>query len=117
VPVQLEIKNDRRFPHEVQVSLYRVAQESLNNVAKHADAAQVWLTLDCGDREATLTIRDDGRGFAEVESNNAGLGMEIMRDRVRDIGGNLEIKSNFDSGTTVTVHWTETPSDNRKHEY
>ncbi len=104
IPVELKVDGQMHFPNDVQIALYRVAQESLNNVSRHAQATKVGLHLVCKHRRATLTIHDNGRGF-DVSSNGAGMGLEIMRDRITSIGGQLQLHSEPRIGTTITVHW------------
>jgi signal transduction histidine kinase len=104
VPIELEVDGQMQFPEEVQIAFYRVAQESLNNVFRHAQATKVWLRLVCNDPQATLTIRDDGRGF-DVSADAAGMGLEIMRERIVAIGGELELHSESRIGTTITLRW------------
>jgi signal transduction histidine kinase len=104
IPIELKVDGEMNFPENVQIALYRVAQESLNNVSRHAQATKVGLQLVCNDQRATLTIRDNGRGF-DVSSNSAGMGLEIMRERITAIGGQLQLHSEPRIGTTITVNW------------
>jgi signal transduction histidine kinase len=94
------------FPDNVQIAMYRVAQESLNNVSRHARATKVWLRLVCNDQQATLTISDDGCGF-DVAESTSGMGLEIMRERIEAIGGDFELHSESRVGTIITVHWND----------
>ena len=104
MPVEVRVDGTMRFPEDVQIAFYRVAQESLNNVARHAQATKVRLSLICSGPDATLTISDDGRGF-DAAANNSGMGLVIMRERIGAIGGDLQVRSESKSGTTITVHW------------
>ncbi len=100
---------ERDLPYEVEAALYRVVQEALNNVAKHAQAQRVWLKLDLSDpQEVLLIIRDDGRGFdAQTlltdSAPHAGLGLRHMRERVEERGGTFAINSVRGRGTTLEV--------------
>jgi len=90
--------------HEQDLAIYRVAQESLTNVARHADACHVDLSLavtDAGGVE--LRVRDDGRGIAAHEANGAGTGLAGMRERALLIGGRLAIGAREDGGTEVRL--------------
>jgi two-component system sensor histidine kinase UhpB len=90
--------------HEQDLAIYRVAQESLTNVARHANARQVDLSLvrtDAGDVE--LRVRDDGRGIAAHEANGAGTGLAGMRERALLIGGRLSIRAQEEGGTEVRL--------------
>ena len=84
---------------------YRVAQEALHNVAKHARANDIELRFDCNEREATLIVRDDGIGFdrKKVESLRRGMGLFVMQERVALVDGTLDIASTPGRGTTVRV--------------
>ncbi len=109
VPVDVQIEGFMKVPAAVQLGLYRVAQESLNNVGKHARATQVCLSLVCNDPHTTLIIRDNGRGF-DRNAETSGMGLQIMRERVEAIGGRLELQSEPNVGTTITVHWSRESS-------
>ena len=84
-----------------QINLYRIVQETLTNVAKHAQAEQVTITLS-GQEVVTLTIADDGVGFTP-QRVRTGMGMSGLRDRVLLLRGTLQISSNEGKGTTIQV--------------
>ena len=105
VPVDVAIDGDERLPDDVQVTLFRVAQEALHNVVKHARATNVKIRLVCDEQSVVLTIHDNGRGFENNGSTATGMGLEIMRERVRAIDGQLQIDSTPQAGTTVEVQW------------
>jgi signal transduction histidine kinase len=107
VPVSVSADVQCPLPAEVQVALYRIAQEALNNAAKHAEASLVEVRFRCEAGQATLTIGDDGRGFDTDDIPPGHLGLDIMRERVSAIGAALEIVSAPDEGTTVMVEWTK----------
>jgi nitrate/nitrite-specific signal transduction histidine kinase len=125
LPVTLDADAGPPLPARVRVSLYRIAQEAVNNVVKHAAASQVWITLRpvCGDpgasdgagtdaddsREPTgveLTIRDDGHGFDAGVVGAEHLGLAIMRERAGDIRARLDLITAQGQGTTVRVTWS-----------
>ncbi|QFG70160.1 sensor histidine kinase [Ornithinimicrobium pratense] len=85
----------------IEVSLFRVAQESLTNVAKHAEATRVGVTLSYTGTEVLLDVRDDGRGF--TSGLGAGFGMTSMRQRIRGVGGQVEVQSAPGEGTSVSA--------------
>jgi nitrate/nitrite-specific signal transduction histidine kinase len=96
------------LPAEVRVALYRIAQEALNNVVKHAQAGRVSVSL-CyapGDEEVELGICDDGRGFDPTDIPPDHLGVGIMHERAEAIGAVLMIESRPGEGTRVSVTWT-----------
>jgi len=94
----------RRLPREVALCLFRVAQEALRNVARHAGARAVDVNLVAGDGEVRLTVRDDGAGFELARAaERASLGLASMRERVRLLGGRLAVESAPGCGTAVTA--------------
>jgi len=98
-------ERNRRLRREAGVALFRIAQEALNNVAKHANAKCVWLRLEVQDEQMWLSIRDDGSGFdpAAAEARASRLGMTTMQERMVAAGGSLELESALGKGTTLTA--------------
>ena len=87
-----------------QLVAYRVAQEALTNVARHADARQVAVDLAACNGTVELSVRDDGQGFRpSAAERGLGLGLDGMRERARLVGGDLEIDSRPGGGTAVTL--------------
>lgn len=105
IPVAVEVEGKTTLPADVQVAFYRIAQESLNNVAKHSGASQATVTLHQTPESVLLEVKDNGRGFdpANVPSNH--LGLNIMRERAEAIGARLEIASANGSHTHVRAYW------------
>jgi PAS domain S-box-containing protein len=99
-------QEELNIPAQLEPTIFRLVQESLNNVAKHAEATHVKVTLMAihEKRELVLTIKDDGYGFDPSTSNNKGLGMEQMEARVHAIGGTIFLDSSPDKGTMVTAN-------------
>ncbi|HLZ32402.1 MAG TPA: PAS domain S-box protein [Nitrospira sp.] len=93
------------LPRDLASCLYRIAQESLANVTKHAQASRVELELTCDGHEITLSIRDSGVGFDldQIRVHPHGLGLINMRERVRSLHGRLEIRSRPGQGTSIAV--------------
>jgi signal transduction histidine kinase len=87
---------------DVEVALFRVAQEALTNVAKHAKASRVGLTLSYMDDVVLLDVRDDGVGF-EPGTSNGGFGLSSMRQRLLRVAGSLAIESSPGEGTAVNA--------------
>ncbi len=85
--------------------LYRVVQEALRNIAKHADARQVRVTVRRVGEEVQLAVADDGKGFdlAKVREQGDGLGLRSIEERVRLAGGRLLIQTAPQMGTTITI--------------
>ncbi|MBL8075739.1 MAG: PAS domain S-box protein [Nitrospira sp.] len=94
------------LPRDTASCLYRVAQESLANIMKHARATRVEIELTCDDQEITLSIYDTGVGFDlnEIRARHPGLGIVNMRERVRSVRGRLDIQSEVGQGTHIIVH-------------
>lgn len=90
---------------EAETCLYRIAQEALNNVTKHAQAQHVATLLERRDGHAALIVEDDGHGFNphQTVTGEKGLGLVGMRERAALVGGTLEIESGPDHGTTIFV--------------
>ncbi len=105
VPVSVDIQGDCELAHEVKLVFYRVAQEALNNIAKHSGARQVELRLECQPGHLKLRITDDGLGFDPASITPDHLGMAIMRERAASIGASLTIDSQIGTGTSVELDW------------
>src|SRR5439155_22398127 len=97
--------DERRLPADVQIGLYRIAQEALNNTVKHAGASGAKLQFRLRGGRANLLIEDDGRGFDETRTPPGHLGLSIMRERARAIGAQLRVESHEGSGTRIHVRW------------
>lgn len=93
------------LPPKVQIALYRIAQEALNNIDKHAQASQVEIRAVDGNDGVTLSIRDNGGGFELDEVSATSFGLGIMRERADEIGASIEINSKMGQGTAITVLW------------
>jgi signal transduction histidine kinase len=106
VAVEVELELDGRLPPELETILYRIVQESLNNVAKHARAGQVTVTVDRVEAETVrLRISDDGVGFDAGDTarllREGHFGLAGMRERASLVGGTVEVRSQLGQGTTV----------------
>jgi nitrate/nitrite-specific signal transduction histidine kinase len=115
VPVTVAVEGRCALPSDVHVSLYRIAQEALNNVVKHSDASQVTVELRCTSSSrkeneqqeecVELQVSDNGRGFDPKAIPHDRLGLGIIRERAQAIGATLEIESQPGLGTKVTICW------------
>jgi signal transduction histidine kinase len=104
VPAEVTITGSARSMHpDVEVTLLRIVQEALANVAKHAKASRVGITLSYMDDLVSLDVRDDGRGFVRDEGFGPGFGLTVMRQRVEGIQGKLEIESEPGVGTAISA--------------
>ncbi len=106
LPVTLEVEcGERRLPPDVQVAFYRIAQEALNNIVKHAEANTVQIHYRFDGAQVALRVVDDGRGFDPAQISIDHLGVGIMRERAEAIGGALAVRSAPGKGTDVRLHW------------
>lgn len=94
----------RELANDVSLCLYRVAQESLQNVVKHSGASNVTVEMSCFDRQIRLSIADNGSGFdVATEDEQEGLGLTSMKERLRAVDGSVTIDSAVGAGTKVDV--------------
>ncbi len=99
----------RRLPPAIETTLYRVLQEAVRNVVKHAEAKQVGIILEGSQSEVRLIIEDDGKGFAwdmigGTAAQSDRLGLIGMRERLALVGGSLEVETAVGAGTTLLIH-------------
>jgi signal transduction histidine kinase len=100
VPVDLDLRVDRRLPDRIEVAAYYVVSEALTNTAKHARASGVRVEVKADDEVMEISIRDDGVGGADP---TAGSGLMGLRDRVETLGGKVRISSAARVGTSLLV--------------
>jgi signal transduction histidine kinase len=107
IPLTVQASLDRALPAMVETTLYRITQEALTNVAKHAKATRAHVRLEQADRRIVCSVRDDGIGFdlaARARRDAApGLGLLEIRERVVALGGVFHLGSNGSSGAEITV--------------
>jgi two-component system CheB/CheR fusion protein len=108
-----------RLSAEAETTLYRVAQEALNNVVKHAHATRVDVVLEANGPEIALVIEDNGVGFDAAAAEKAdkpasGIGLIGMRERAALIGGTLQVESAPGRGTTIYLRYPVTPASQEK---
>jgi len=96
---------DDLFPREAGTNVYRIVQESLNNILKHSRAKTARITLERDVHEVLLEIEDDGCGFKTGTDGNGGkgLGLKNIAERVRMLGGKLNLDSQPDQGTRIEI--------------
>ncbi|MBP1466441.1 hypothetical protein EYB53_012070 [Candidatus Chloroploca sp. M-50] len=102
INIQLSVEGERKLPPDVQVGLYRLVQEALNNVVKHAKASEAVVTLRLGET-VRLTVADNGVGFDPLAVTADHLGLKIMRERAEALGVQLRIYSEPGEGTQISV--------------
>jgi signal transduction histidine kinase len=100
IPIDVDVTTDARFPEPIEVAVYFVASEALANVAKHAQASRIELSLGTHDGSLLLSIRDDGIGGADSEH---GSGLVGLQDRVDALGGTILVASPRGGGTSLAV--------------
>jgi signal transduction histidine kinase len=103
IRVDFEAALDERLPSDVETALYRIVQECLTNIVKHARASQVSIVVARKPRSVTAVIEDDGVGFDVGAVRDGGLGLVGMRERIGLLGGRLAVESSPDAGTTCFV--------------
>jgi two-component system, NarL family, sensor histidine kinase DevS len=104
IEVELEPHlGEGRLPFDVETALYRITQEALTNVVKHARAKHVSIVLTRRDGSVSAVIEDDGRGFGAEEIRDDGLGLIGMRERVALVNGRLSVESSPGLGTTLSI--------------
>jgi signal transduction histidine kinase len=104
VTLDFDVEDLDSLPTQVQVAYYRIAQEAINNIVKHAQATSVTIALAALQDVVELRIIDNGRGF-DPKKSPAGMGMTTMRERAERIGASLDVTSSDGNGTQVFVRW------------
>lgn len=99
---------ERSLTNEVQLLLFRISQEALSNIRRHAEASTVWIIMEFGHDKVILTVKDNGKGFKLPErieelASIGKLGLAGMQERALLIGGRLGLQSELGKGTTITV--------------
>ena len=105
IPIEfINLTNNHAIPSKYTTGLFRIFQESLTNVARHADAKKIVSSLSIANKQLVLTIQDDGKGFVlhNIGSKKT-LGLFGMKERTMEMGGSYEIKSEPGRGTTVSI--------------
>lgn len=100
---------DRRLPDAIETAVFRIAQEAIANVVKHAEASKVRIALQMGEGCVTLAVEDDGKGFdiprgdVAAVAGSRGMGLQSIQERVSTLGGELTIRSAPGGGTSLSV--------------
>ncbi len=109
IPVAVTVAGEVALPTEVQVALYHLCQEGLNNIAKHAGASRVEIHLHHEAGVVEVRLRDDGRGFDPEHTPPGHYGLSMMRERAEAVGAVLSVTSQPGHGTDITIRWAEAP--------
>ena len=103
IDIDLEVQlGDDRLPADIETTMYRIVQEALTNVAKHAAATRISVLITRTETAAVLVVEDDGEGF-ELADTTSGLGITGMRERVALVGGRLKVETATGAGTTIAA--------------
>ncbi len=105
IEIDVVAEEQTRLPADVQVVFYRIAQEALHNVAKHSRATEASIQLSTRPDGAMMLVHDNGVGFDPRAVAGTSFGLRIMRERSAEIGAELEIDSQVDSGTDILLTW------------
>jgi len=110
IPVVVCVVGERVLPSMVQGALYRICQEGLNNIARHASASRAEIDLKFEDSAVDLSVSDDGIGFDPDHTPSGHFGISMMGERAEAVGASLSVKSQPGQGAKISIHWAETPS-------
>jgi signal transduction histidine kinase len=103
IDLDVDLPTGTRLPAKLETAVFRITQEALTNVVKHADAKTVHVIFSCRERSLVLRIEDDGGGFSRAQVAGGGLGLVGMRERVASVNGAVDIESKRGAGTRITV--------------
>jgi two-component system, NarL family, sensor histidine kinase DevS len=104
--IQVDVEahiGDQRLPEPIETTLYRIVQEAITNVAKHAEARRLSVTLTRKNGSVVAIVEDDGKGFDPADTDSAGLGLLGMRERLALVGGTLRVEASSGAGTTIAA--------------
>ncbi len=106
IPIGVQLDGKCKFPPEVELGLYRIAQETLNNIAKHSFATRANISLKCNPGILQLQVTDNGNGFDTAKISKTNLGLTIIKERAKLIGASIEIDSGPGTGTEISVSYS-----------
>lgn len=104
IDITVQVVENDVLPDDMQIAFYRIAQEALNNIVKHARATQASVMFQSSAQAASLTVKDNGRGFDLHPAKN-GIGLHTMRERAEAMGAMFEVKSAVGQGTEIIINW------------
>jgi signal transduction histidine kinase len=99
------VGRERRLPATIENNVLRLGQEAIANVVNHANAKQIKVTLEFGEKQFSLTVADDGRGFdpANPPPSEGGFGLVGMKERAKELNGKLKVRSAPNQGTEISL--------------
>jgi signal transduction histidine kinase len=103
VDLEIDLPAGARLPAKLETAIFRITQEALTNIVKHADAKTVRIAFTWRERSVVLAVEDDGRGFSTARGSNGGFGLVGMRERVASLNGSLDIESKDLAGTRLAI--------------
>ena len=103
IVANLRIEGAQTLPLTVEEALYRVAQEGLSNIARHSQATLVQVVLTLNDETVALSVVDNGQGFDTTRNGHAGVGLTSMQERMKALGGNVQVESTPGKGTRISA--------------
>ena len=103
--IAVTVDKTTKLPIETKLALYRIAQESLNNISRHSKATQATILVNESLTHLFLEIKDNGRGFDPTKLDNNRMGLSIMKERTEAIQADIEIDSQLGKGTNIMVKW------------
>jgi signal transduction histidine kinase len=109
IPVEIEIDEMPEVEEETKIALYRICQEAFNNIAKHADASHVKISINKIPEGCEVTIQDNGKGLSDIDIPSNHLGISIMKERAQSIGAEINFHSQPGKGTTIKIYWNCVP--------
>ena len=100
---------NKRLDSLIEINIYRITQEAINNAIKYADSTHILVSLTHSENILSIVIDDNGKGFEpnkvkKVKNGDGGMGMTFMRERIKYIDGRLFLNSDIGKGTRVTLH-------------
>lgn len=107
IPVSVTIDGAAELPIDVKITVYRIAQEAFNNIAKHAGATQAAVSLHLSATALSLQVRDNGRGFDPATVPGERMGVRIMTERALGVNAHFRVTSAPGQGATVSLQWPD----------
>lgn len=114
IPVAVNISGEDTLLSGVQIAFYRICQEALNNIAKHAGASRVRINLQYTPEKVEMHVQDNGRGFDSSDPLPGHYGVDIMNERAHTAGAKLKIMSQPDKGTEIILTWQQSQKQENK---
>ena len=104
---QLTIRGEATLPPKLHVAVYRIVQEALTNVSRHAKASSAWVLLESRPGHVHLSVEDNGTGFDPATVDRSHMGLRTMQERAGETGATLSVSARTGGGTIVRLEWEE----------